>query len=61
MQYIDEKKNDSLNLRVPFTLKRKLKEYAAFQDLTLSELCVRMLSGAVGQAQYTEWRESDDE
>ena len=61
MQYIDDKKNDSLNLRVPYMLKRKLKEYAAFQDLSLSELCVRMLSGAVGQAQYIEWRETDND
>ncbi len=55
MQYIDDNRNDSLNVRVPYRLKIKLKEYAQFQELSLSELIVRMLAENIGQAQYREW------
>jgi len=53
-------RNDQLNVRVPYYLKVKLKEYAKFQEITLSTLVVRMLAEQIGQIQYREWKEDDD-
>ena len=61
MQYIDDKRNDSLNVRIPYQLKRKLKEYATFQEMKLSEMVVRMLAQQVGQLQYQDWKDDGED
>ena len=48
-----------LSVRIPWSMKKKLKDQADVMNVTLSTLIVRMCAEFTGQQVYKEWKSDD--